>query len=118
MEINKRVLKEIKVKRGDSHRIASRRKIEEALLRVEETQGDIYEKAALLLIGLTRAHAFDSGNRRTAYASTELFLRANEGRLKVQSEAKVLTGIREGFYETREIVEWLKGNGIRPYIRP
>jgi len=36
IEINKRVLSEIKVKRADSHRVASRKKIEDALAEVLE----------------------------------------------------------------------------------
>jgi len=75
IEINRRMLKEIKVKRADSHRVASRQKIEAVLAKVEEHEGDVHSKAATLLIGLTRAHAFDSGNRRTAYTATKLFLK-------------------------------------------
>jgi prophage maintenance system killer protein len=70
------------------------------------------------LIQLTKAHAFDSGNRRTAYAATKLFLEANGKTLDIEVEPRVLTGIREGFYQTREVVEWLKGHGIRAFVRP
>jgi death on curing protein len=118
IEINKNVLREIRVKRADAHRVASRQKIEDVLRDVQEEEGDVYLKAAVLLIRLTKAHAFDSGNRRTAYASTKLFLEANGKTLNIEVEPKVLTGIREGFYQTKEVVEWLKGHGIRPFVRP
>ncbi len=118
IEIHKRVLKEIRVKRADSHRVASRQKIEVALAEVQEQEGDVYWKAATLFVGLTRSHAFDSGNRRTAYAATKVFLQANGKRLDLEVELRVLTGIREGFYQTREVMEWLKGHGIRAFIRP
>ncbi len=97
IEINKRVLKEVNVKRADSHRVASRQKIEHALAEVQKQEGDAYWKAATLLVGLTRAHAFDSGNRRTAYAATKVFLQANGKRLDLEVEPRVLTGIRKGF---------------------
>jgi prophage maintenance system killer protein len=72
----------------------------------------------MLLIVLTKAHAFDSGNRRTAYAAMEAFLEANGKRPAIQVDPEVLTGVREGLYQTREIVEWLKSHGIRPFVRP
>ena len=118
VDINKNVLKEISVKKADSHRVASRQKIEEALRKVQTEEGDAYWKAAVLLIQLTRAHAFDSGNRRTAYAAAKLFLEANGKTLNIEVEPRVLTGVREGFYQTKEVVEWLKGNGIKSFIRP
>lgn len=118
VEVNKTVLKEIKVKKADSHRVASFQKIQEVVKAMQEEEGDVYWKAALLLIQLTKAHAFDSGNRRTAYAATKLFLEANGKALNVEVEPNVLTGVREGFYQTREIIEWLKGNGIRSFVRP
>ena len=118
IEVNQKVLKEIRVKRADSHRVASHSKLEDVVSRVQDEKGDVYRKAAALLIQLTKAHAFDSGNRRTAYAAAKLFLEANGKELNISVEPKVLTGIREGFYETQEVVEWLKGNGIRAFIRP
>jgi death-on-curing protein len=118
IEVNKNVLKGVRVKRADSHRVSSRQKIEDALRKVQAEDGDSYSKAAVLLIQLTKAHAFDSGNRRTAYAATKLFLEANGKTLDIEVEPKVLTGIREGFYQTKEVVEWLKGNGIKAFVRP
>lgn len=118
IEINKRVLERVKVKKADSHRVASFQKIEDSLARVQEQEGDVYLKAANLLMSLTKAHAFDSGNRRTAYAATEVFLEANGKKLGIKVEPNVLTGIREGFYQSQEIVEWLRGHGIRPFVRP
>ena len=118
IEVNERVLKEIRVRKADSHRVASRGRIEDLLRKVELEEGDAYWKAAVLLSELTKAHAFDSGNRRTAYATAKLFLEANGKELDIKVDPKVLTGIREGFYQTKEVAEWLKGNGIRAFVRP
>jgi len=116
-EINRRVLKEVKVKRADSHRVANREKLESIVEEVRAMDGDVFEKATCLLVGLTKKHAFDSGNRRTAYTATKLFLEANGEAMKTDPDPRVLTGIREGFYRTEEVVEWLKGNGIREFER-
>jgi len=117
IEINKRVLKDIQVRRADSHRVGNRKKLDSIVNDVRALDGDAYEKATCLLVGLTKKHAFDSGNRRTAYAATKIFLEANGEALKAEPNPRVLTGIREGFYQTEEVVEWLKGNGIREFRR-
>ncbi len=116
-EINRRVLKEVKVKRADSHRLANRAKLESIVGEVRALEGDVFEKATCLLVGLTKKHVFDSGNRRTAYTATKLFLEANGEELKADPDPRVLTGIREGFYRREEVVGWLKGNGIWEFKR-
>jgi len=40
--------------------------VQKAIDKTKMSPGDIYEKAARLLIELTRIHAFESGNKRTA----------------------------------------------------
>jgi prophage maintenance system killer protein len=117
IEVNIRVLKEIRARKADSHRVANRRKLDSIVDEVRALDGGVYEKATCLLVGLTKKHAFDSGNRRTAYAATKLFLEANGETVKVEPEPKVLTGVREGFYRTEEVVGWLKGDGIREFRR-
>jgi len=120
VEINRKVLQEIKVKRADSHRVANRRKLDALVGEVRDLDGGLYEKASCLimgLVGLKKGHAFDSGNRRTAYVAAKLFLEANGKGMGDDFEASVLTGIREGFYAAEEVVEWLKGNGIREFRR-
>jgi death on curing protein len=38
---------------------------------------DIVVLAVTLMVGISRAHAFEQGNKRTAFAALRLFLRAN-----------------------------------------
>ncbi|QQG48602.1 MAG: universal stress protein [archaeon] len=52
------------------------------------------------------------------YDHAEVFLAANGKTLDIEVEARVLTGIREGFYQTQEVVEWLRGHGIKQFVRP
>ncbi len=116
-EINKRVVQEIRVKKGDSHKVLNRGALRDTCTKVEVLDGDVYEKAACLLVNVTRRHAFASANRRTAYTAAAEFLRINGAEMKAGSDFTVLTGIREDFYKTEEVVEWLKGHEIRRFSR-
>ena len=77
VETNRRVLGEIRVKKADQHKILSKKALEIALAKARSEKGDIYDKAAVLLIELVRGHAFASGVRRTAYSATISFLKTN-----------------------------------------
>ncbi len=103
IELNRRVLGEIRVKKADRHRVLSRVGLDNLLRRVREQEGDTYEKAATLLIGLVRTHHFASGNRRTAYLGARGFLEMNGETATVVHDPSVLQGIREEFYTRDEI---------------
>lgn len=117
IELNRRVLGEIRVKKADRHRVLSRSGLEHLLGRVKEQEGDIYDKAVTLLIGLVRAHSFASGNRRTAYLAAMSFLEMNGKGANVAHDPRVLQGIREEFYTRDEIKAWLKGHEIKEFRR-
>jgi len=117
VETNERVLEQIQVKRADRHGVLSRKKLEDAIEDARNEEGDLYDKAAVLLTELVRGHAFASGVRRTAYAATISFLRINGEKPDTSHDPKVLTGIRERFYTKDEVKRWLKGNEIRPFSR-
>jgi death on curing protein len=117
VEANKSVLKEIVVRKADRHEVTSKAGLRHILETVENLTGDIYDKAALLLSELVRKHCFASANKRTAYASTRLFLETNGRKMRELQEPRILIGIREGFYNTEEITSWLKGNAIREFTR-
>lgn len=117
VETNRRVLKEIRAKRADQHKVLSRPKLEQAIQKARDEKGDVHDKAAVLLIELVRGHAFSSGVRRTAYAATIAFLRTNGELPSVTHDPRILTGIREGFYTLDEVTSWLRGNAIRPFGR-
>jgi death on curing protein len=55
--------------------------LESALARPRNAFGygeeDIITLAVTLMAGIARAHAFEQGNKRTAFAAMRLFLRAN-----------------------------------------
>jgi death on curing protein len=66
---------------GESHFVRDFRLLESALARPRNFFGygeeDIVVLAVSLMAGIARAHAFEQGNKRTAFAAMRLFLRAN-----------------------------------------
>ncbi len=119
IEINKRVLSEIRVKKADRSAVllGGRAVLQNIIEDVKRKKGDIFDKAVLLLKGLIQRHPFESGNRRTAIVSTASFLQVNGEELNISREINVLQGIREGYYTDGEIKNWLKGGEIRAFER-
>ena len=108
IEFNLLALELIKVKKADQPKVLSKAKIMQVLEECAQTEGDVYEKAAVLLKGLVQKHPFASGNRRTAFIATKYFLEANNAKMAVDDDptnAKVMLGIRESYYNDEEIKE-------------
>jgi death-on-curing family protein len=94
--------------------------IEKAIEKVKNKQGNIYDKAAVMLYELTRIHAFESGNKRTAFLTTKKFVIKNEGKFNIPdstNNVKVMIGIRENYYSIDEIKEWIKNGKIKDFRR-
>lgn len=86
----------------------------------EEYEGDIFDKAVILLKGLIQKHPFASGNRRTAFIVTKYFLQINNKKFGIkdqEKQARVMQGIRERYYSDNEIKEWIKNGKIREFKR-
>ena len=65
-------------KKADQSKVLSYIKLSNAINECKETKGDLYDKAGVLLKELIRAHAFVSGNRRTAFITTLDFVKKNK----------------------------------------
>ncbi len=120
IEFNLLALNVIKVKKADSAKVLSINKISKVVDSCEQCKGDLYDKSVILLKGLVQAHAFASGNRRTAFIATKYFLMLNNQKLQVMDNvknARVLLGIREGYYSNAEIKEWIKYGKTREFKR-
>ena len=110
------VLGLIQAKKGDKPQVLSKAKIRDAIAACEEAEGDICDKAAVLVRQLVSGHAFASGNRRTAFVAGKEFVIRNGGAFKIEDTpiyAKVMLKIREGRYSDREIAEWIRHGKIR-----
>ncbi|MBI5177087.1 type II toxin-antitoxin system death-on-curing family toxin [Candidatus Micrarchaeota archaeon] len=115
IELNILVLGLIRVKKKDSHKILSTAKIASVIDECRSIGGSIYLKAAVLMRGLSRAHAFASGNRRTAFLAGKYFVVKNGGRFSIPDDpnyAVILRRIREGRYSDHEIAEWISNGTI------
>jgi death-on-curing protein len=66
---------------GERHFLRDRGLLESALARPRNFFGfgeeDVVVLAVVLMAGVAHAHAFEQGNKRTAFAAMRLFLRAN-----------------------------------------
>ena len=116
--LNKTILEEVRVSKHDRHLVWDQEKLVEAIEGMKYEEGDVFDKAAKLLIELTVKHPFKSGNKRTAYVAAVVFLATNGEIVIVKGDTGgVMQGIREGFYTKTEIKSWLKGNEIREFGR-
>lgn len=120
IEYNFLALELIKVKKADQPKVLSLPRIKEVLEACENNPGDIYDKAVILLKGLVQKHPFASGNRRTAFIAVKDFIGRNKARLQIGDNphyARILLGVREGYYTDQEIKEWIKNGKIREFKR-
>ncbi len=94
--------------------------IKNAINKVKNKNGDLYDKAAVLLEELTQIHAFESGNKRTAFLTTKKFVINNKGKFNIPdstNNVKVMIGIREKYYSLQELKEWIKNGKIKEFRR-
>ena len=94
--------------------------IQKAIDKIKKNPGDLYDKAAQLLIELTRMHAFESGNKRTAFLSTKKFVLSNLGKFNIPdtiNNVKIMIGIREDYYSQNELKEWIINGKIKKFER-
>ena len=120
IEYNVIALEILKIKKADKSKVLSLKKIDEALEECKQVEGDIYDKAVVLLTGLIKKHPFASGNRRTAFIVAKEFLLSNTAVFGVKDDpthARVMQGIREDYYADKEIREWIKNCKIREFKR-
>jgi len=120
VRLNEVALSSYYIKKADKPEVLSYSRIIEILDECKLDKGDLYDKAVILLKGIIQRHPFASGNRRTAFIATNLFLQKNNSILRVPvapENAKVLQGIRERYYTDEELKEWIKNGEIRRFVR-
>ena len=106
IEYNALAITMFETKKSDEAKLQSYTKISDAIEKCRAKVGDLYDKAAVLLKELVQAHAFASGNRRTAFITTLWFVKQNKGKFNIKDDpknARVMIGIRERYYTIDEI---------------
>jgi len=106
---------------GGSHGIGRLSLLESAVIRVQMTFGgkelyhNLFDKAASLLHGLVFNHAFVDGNKRTAIASTMVFLELNGYSFILPQKKLVQTivEIENKKWDKDKIKAWLKKHSKR-----
>ena len=89
IELNLLALSMIRAKKADQACVLSRGKLSQALEESKNFEGDIYDKAVILLKGIVQKHAFASGNRRTAFLAAKYFLMANKAAINLRTSLKM-----------------------------
>ncbi len=119
-EFNLLALSVIKAKKSDAPKLLSHAKLVATIKACESFEGDVFDKAAVLLAKLVQVHAFASGNRRTAFIATKYFLIMNNQKMGIEDHpknAKTLVGIRENYYSHQQIKEWIQNGKIKEFKR-
>jgi death-on-curing protein len=103
---------------GERHFLRDRELLESALARPKNAfaygEEDILVLGVRLMLGIAQAHAFEQGNKRTAFTSLRLFLRANGYDLAVE-DSEAWAGAVIALIEHRSTEEDF-ARAIRPFV--
>ncbi|AFY59162.1 death-on-curing family protein [Rivularia sp. PCC 7116] len=81
----------------------------------EYLHATIYEKAAAYLYHIAKSHPFVDGNKRTAFAVMDTFLRINGYILNTDNEETYILVLKvaDGSFAKKEIAQYLEQNVIK-----
>ncbi len=101
-------------RKADQHKLLkSADFIDKVIEKTKQVDGDLYDKAALLLHDLVTTHGFASGNKRTGFITTLWFLNKNGGKVRVKNFNKAERIIKnKKVFEPEEIAIWLRTGDI------
>ena len=97
---------------GGTHGIRDRGALESALFRLQSGYyADIVSEAAALMESLAINHPFVDGNKRVAFAATDIFLRINGYRINCESMiiyADMMQMFETGTFNLAHLEPWLR----------
>jgi len=106
---------------GGSRGLRDRNQLEAALLRPQSGYyPDTINQAAALFESLLMNHPFVDGNKRIAFAVTDVFLRLNGYRLKTRSKeaySMILGFLKNTSLQTQDIDRWLRAIVVNDSIK-
>lgn len=81
--------------------------------RVKQTEGDIFEKAGVMLERLRSDRIVKDAQKRTAYTVTATFLEYNGEQISITDPESASTFVKDILkYRLSEIVEWIKNGHV------
>ncbi len=98
VEYNKKIIRIHKETKAEKPEVLSFQKIEKSINKAKRKEGDIEDKAAVLMRELNTAHSFGSANKRTAFFTANKMLWCNKNyglainRMKQSAFAKKIRG--------------------------
>ena len=106
---------------GGSRGLRDRNQLEAALLRPQSGYyPDTINQAAALFESLLMNHPFVDGNKRVAFAVTDVFLRLNGYRLKTRSReaySMILGFLKNTSLQTQDIDRWLRAIVVNDSVK-
>jgi death-on-curing protein len=80
----------------------------------EDAYASLFEKAGALFESIARNHAFHNGNKRTAFAVTEVFLKKNGYKIRVNTKENedFTVKVAQGHVDISEISMWLETHSV------
>lgn len=97
---------------GGTHGIRDRNALESALFRLRSGYyADIVAEAAALMESLANNHPFVDGNKRVAFAATDIFLRMNGYRINCESMiiyADMMQMFETDTFDLAHLEPWLR----------
>ena len=97
---------------GGTHGIRDRGALESALFRLQSGYyADIVSEAAALMESLAINHPFVDGNKRVAFAATDIFLRINGYRINCESMiiyTDMMQMFETGSFDLSHLEPWLR----------
>ena len=77
---------------------------------VRDYGGDIFDKAAFLMFYIASSHPFLNGNKRTAFLTAEVFLRANGWHIKCEVDEALgfLLEVASGDKTIEDVKRWIR----------
>lgn len=81
--------------------------------RVKQTEGDIFQKAGVMLEKLRSDRIVSDAQKRTAFTVTSTFLEINGQKIRVTDPETASRFVKDILkYDTSEIIEWIKSGQI------
>ena len=105
-----RICKEAVERYGGDFGLISKHNLDFIVEYVRDYEGDVFDKAAFLMFYIAFSHPFLNGNKRTAFLTAEVFLRANGWHIKCGADEALgfLLEVASGDKTIEDVKRWIR----------